>query len=249
MGMLRNGSRGPSVANLQSLLNTKSAHGPRLVADGVFGRRTQLAVVNFQRNNRLSADGIAGPRTMAALESSPIVSDRRLPTPSATATPPPPVSSSPTNRPTYRNIVSVYGDPEDTSYARRLTPPFPLYYQGTAVSSIRLHERVIDSMSTALAQILGHYGIDEIERLRINHNYGGSMNKRRMRGGSRWSTHAWGVAIDLNARENQLRWGPDRALFAKTEYRPLLEIFESNGWYNQGRYRNFDFMHFQAVRY
>ena len=248
MRLLLNGSRGPDVANLQNLLNTKSPHGPRLVADGAFGRRTQSAVVNFQRNRGLSPDGVAGPQTMAALESSSVVNDPRLPTPSPTSSPPSRVSSSPGNRPTYRNIVSVYGDPEDTSYARRLVPPFPLYYQGTAVSSIRLHEKVIDSMATALSQILSHYGLDEIERLRINHNYGGSMNKRRMRGGTQWSTHSWGVAIDLNAAENRLRWGADRALFAGAEYSPMIDIFERNGWYNLGRHRNYDFMHFQAVR-
>ena len=248
MRNLQNGSRGPDVSNLQNLLNSKSPHGPRLVADGVFGRRTRLAVVNFQRNNRLSTDGVAGPLTMAALESSSVFRDPRLPTPSPTPVSTAPVSSSPTNRPTYRNIVSVYGDPEDTSYARRLVPPFPLYYQGTAVSSIRLHERVIDSMATALAQILSHYGLAEIERLRINHDYAGSMNKRRMRGGTQWSTHAWGVAIDLNAGENQLRWGADRALFAKAEYKAMIDIFEDNGWYSLGRYENRDFMHFQAVR-
>lgn len=31
--------------------------------DGIFGTNTQLAVVNFQRNNGLSADGTVGPNT------------------------------------------------------------------------------------------------------------------------------------------------------------------------------------------
>ena len=247
MGLLQNGSRGHSVAHLQNLLNTKSAYGPRLVADGVFGRRTHLAVVNFQRNNRLSANGIAGARTMAALDSSPVVRDPRLSTPSATTSAP--VSSNSKLRPNFRNIVSVYGDPEDYSYARRIVPPFPLIFRDSAVPSIRLHERVIDSMATALSQVLGHYGLEEIEHLRIGDCYAGSMNKRRMRNGSRWSTHAWGVAIDLNARENSLHVRADRALFAKPEYRPLLDIMETNGWYNKGRHRGYDFMHFQAVRF
>ena len=247
---LRSGNRGSEVANLQRLLNAKSPHGPRLTADGVFGSRTQTAVMNFQRNAGLTVDGIAGSQTMAALNAAATVTDTRLPAPVVppTGVTPADITSTPANRPYYKDIVSVYGDPQDHSYIRRITPPFPLYYSGNPVSAVSMHEKVADSMSAALQQILGHYGLEEIERLRINHNYGGSLNKRLMRGGSQWSTHSWGVAIDLNAAENQLRWGADRALFAKAEYKPMIDIFESYGWYNLGRHKNFDFMHFQAVR-
>lgn len=63
--MLRTGSRGPAVAELQARL---SSRGASLVADGVFGPATQSAVVGFQRSAGLSPDGIVGPLTWSALD-------------------------------------------------------------------------------------------------------------------------------------------------------------------------------------
>jgi peptidoglycan hydrolase-like protein with peptidoglycan-binding domain len=53
-----------TVRSLQYLL---AAHGAKLTADGVFGPRTRLAVVAFQRARHLTADGVAGPATWRAL--------------------------------------------------------------------------------------------------------------------------------------------------------------------------------------
>lgn len=41
--------------------------GYKLVADGVFGAKTEDAVKDFQRKNKLSADGIVGSQTWSAL--------------------------------------------------------------------------------------------------------------------------------------------------------------------------------------
>ena len=70
--MLRNGSRGPAVQELQTRLNIWLSRTPGvglapLVADGIFGARTDAMVRAFQRNRRLQADGIAGPLTWNAL--------------------------------------------------------------------------------------------------------------------------------------------------------------------------------------
>lgn len=69
-GSLRNGSRGPAVAELQTLLRNRG-YSIRYGADGggrgVFGTQTLTAVRKFQANSGLAVDGIAGPRTMAAL--------------------------------------------------------------------------------------------------------------------------------------------------------------------------------------
>ena len=67
MSLLRRGSRGPEVTKLQEELNRQISPSPNLVADGDFGRLTDLAVRAFQRNAGLVVDGIAGPRTKAAL--------------------------------------------------------------------------------------------------------------------------------------------------------------------------------------
>jgi peptidoglycan DL-endopeptidase CwlO len=57
--MLRIGSRGPAVTELQRMLG--------IGADGIFGRQTRHAVRSFQAAHGLEVDGIVGPITRAAL--------------------------------------------------------------------------------------------------------------------------------------------------------------------------------------
>ena len=61
---LRRGDTGEDVKAIQEILNKK---GARLVADGVYGRGTIAAVVDFQRRNGLLADGEVGRATRKAL--------------------------------------------------------------------------------------------------------------------------------------------------------------------------------------
>jgi hypothetical protein len=61
--VLRMGSHGPDVAELQRLLGIKD--------DGSFGPKTAAAVMNFQRSNGLDADGICGPLTWGKLHDRP----------------------------------------------------------------------------------------------------------------------------------------------------------------------------------
>lgn len=71
--VLRRGSRGPAVQELQSRLNgwltTEDARtGLRLlVTDGIFGPRTEAAVRAFQRARQLRGDGVVGPQTWGQL--------------------------------------------------------------------------------------------------------------------------------------------------------------------------------------
>jgi hypothetical protein len=77
--------------------------------------------------------------------------------------------------------------------------------------------------------------------------FGGCVNVRRMRGGSSWSIHSWGAAVDLDPDNNQLKWSKPKATFSRTEYNDFWKIVESEGWTSLGRARNFDWMHFQAA--
>lgn len=62
---LEKGDRGDDVVTLQRVLSMK---GYRVGGvDGVFGRRTKVAVKRFQRRRRMTADGRVGPATTRAL--------------------------------------------------------------------------------------------------------------------------------------------------------------------------------------
>lgn len=110
---------------------------------------------------------------------------------------------------------------------------------------IRIHPRCANSLSTVLEDILSEYGKDKIKALGLD-RFAGSYAHRKMRGGSSWSTHAYGAAIDWYAAPNGLTTPCPTALFCKKEYKPFLDIWESHGWTSLGRAINRDYMHFQA---
>lgn len=58
------GSKGDDVKDLQKLLNSK---GYSLSEDGIFGKKTQAAVKDYQSKNNLQVDGIAGEKTWGSL--------------------------------------------------------------------------------------------------------------------------------------------------------------------------------------
>ena len=66
--LLRRGSRGSDVKDLQQRLKSKGYH--KYSVDGIFGFRTEQSVKNFQKANGLVADGIVGSATMEKLKSS-----------------------------------------------------------------------------------------------------------------------------------------------------------------------------------
>lgn len=73
-GLIREGSRGQQVTELQEKLNRAGitdANGAPLRADGSFGPATRGAVEAFQRREGLHVDGIVGPRTEAGLARTP----------------------------------------------------------------------------------------------------------------------------------------------------------------------------------
>ena len=64
-GRIGMGVKGPTVTRIQrALVAVGLDPGPR---DGAFGRKTQAAVLVFQRRHGLATDGVVGRRTAAAL--------------------------------------------------------------------------------------------------------------------------------------------------------------------------------------
>jgi N-acetylmuramoyl-L-alanine amidase len=69
---LKVGSRGEKVSLLQKTLNSKGFSAGRV--DGIYGKNTRNAVINFQKTNKIAVDGIAGKQTQSLLYSAPTVS-------------------------------------------------------------------------------------------------------------------------------------------------------------------------------
>jgi len=133
---------------------------------------------------------------------------------------------------------------------KRLQLPYPhrlSWDKRKVVNSIFCHEKVHDSLSRVLSKVVDHYGIEGIKRLKLD-LWGGCLSVRKMRGGSKWSTHSWGIAMDYNPDENRLKWGRDRAAFAGSEYDKWWEFWEEEGWTSLGRTKNYDWMHVQATK-
>ncbi len=132
----------------------------------------------------------------------------------------------------------------------RITLPYPhklAWKTSTAINSFYCHEKVHDSLKRVLNRVIDSYGPDELKRLRLD-LWGGCLNVRKMRGGSRYSMHSWGIAIDYDPARNKLAWGRDRAGFAAAEYDVWWKLWEEEGWVSLGRTRNFDWMHVQAAK-
>ncbi|MDO3376933.1 M15 family peptidase [Geoalkalibacter halelectricus] len=132
----------------------------------------------------------------------------------------------------------------------RLSLPYPhrlAWDLRTSVNAISCNAKVHDSLARVLHKVRDHYGLDGIRELHLD-RWGGCLNVRKMRGGSQWSMHSWGIALDYDPERNQLRWGRDRAVFARPEYDAWWRFWEEEGWTSLGRSKNYDWMHIQATK-
>lgn len=146
------------------------------------------------------------------------------------------------------SINNFYGEVGKNQVRLQLPYPHRLSWdKRKIVNSIFCNQKVHDSLSRILIKVLNHYGIDEIKRLRLD-LWGGCLNVRKMRGGSKWSTHSWGIAMDYDPDNNRLKLGREKASFAKPEYDKWWQFWEEEGWTSLGRTKNYDWMHIQATK-
>ena len=131
-----------------------------------------------------------------------------------------------------------------------LTLPFQMrvaWDTGAAVRKYSCHVKVREAMECVWESTLAHYGLAEIQRLRLD-LFGGCLNVRKMRGGSSWSMHSWGIAVDIDPDRNQLKWKRAQAMLDNPEYDYFWSVVYATGAISLGREAGYDFMHWQYAR-
>lgn len=214
--------------------------------DGVIGRNTYAAIRRFQKSRSIPVTGQADKATIDALKSTSSQNftlnfDRNSDAP---------VSQNyvATRFPHQRDLLNFYG-PVGTSQTKIEVPwrTKLAWDKRRVISGITVHEKVADSATRALNRCYSEYGDDGIAYIGCD-LFGGSLNVRRMRGGSRMSTHSWGIAIDWDPIRNQLRWKKPKARLSHADCEPWWRVWEEERWVSLGRERDFDWMHVQAAR-
>ena len=151
---------------------------------------------------------------------------------------------------TTPQLIAKYGKPtqDGKAYLVTIKLPSPMrlaWDKDTVINKMRCHRLVANQFNAVFADILKVYGYKKIVELGID-LYGGCFNFRAMRGGSDYSRHSWGIAIDLDPERNQLKETSATARFARPEYKPMIDIFYKYGFESLGREKNYDYMHFQV---
>ncbi|MCB9232050.1 MAG: M15 family peptidase [Bacteroidia bacterium] len=193
-------------------------------------------------------DGLWGPMTDFAYGSLVYLEEHgKLPDPWRDI---PPNPANPNGWPVEKeaDLVKFYG--EVGTHLTSVDVPYTLKINwdvGQKVNRFTCHEKVASSVVRVLTKVKNHYGVERIAQLHLD-LWGGCYNKRKKRGGTQWSTHAWGIAIDFDTERNKLEWGRDQAAFARPEYDRWWEFWEEEGWVSLGRVANYDWMHVQAAR-
>ena len=194
-------------------------------------------------------DGLWGPQTSFAYDS--LQELRKHGAVTVFRRPDEGVDVNPNNWPsqkTEQDLISFYGQVGKNQKSIVVPYPHIISWDKTkSVSKITCHTKVGESLVKVLTKVKDHYGMDEIQRLRLD-VWGGCLNVRKMRGGTRNSMHSWGIALDYDPDNNQLKWGSDRATFAQPDYNKWWEFWEEEGWVSLGRTRNYDWMHVQAAK-
>lgn len=147
----------------------------------------------------------------------------------------------------YKTILNVFGNIEafikngvfdetrwKATYIKAFTLPFALPFGTTKVTRMQCHVLMEPIFSKVFLDIEASGLVDSIK------SYGGCYNYRRKRKSNGFSTHSWGIAVDLNAETN--------AMGTKGDISPkLVQIFQDNGfkWGGDWTGKGCDPMHFQ----
>jgi hypothetical protein len=154
-------------------------------------------------------------------------------------------------RQTQAELTRFFGPPGSAACTTgKVDLPFPFllaWDNSQKLLKFSCHQLVEKPLEAIFAEAARHYGEREFRRLGLD-QFGGCYNYRAKRGASSLSTHAWGIAVDLDPLHNGLRTRAPKARLSGAAYVPFWNIVEAQGAVSLGRARNMDWMHFQFAR-
>ena len=133
-----------------------------------------------------------------------------------------------------------------TPPSKKITLPFTIFYEGSPVKALYVHEKCADSLQRVFERLAAVYPDKSSREEAGILNYGGLYNPRLKRGSvNSWSMHAWMNAIDINPAKNgnKTSWPVNATMPIE-----VLECFAQEGWLSAAAFWGRDAMHFQATR-
>lgn len=153
------------------------------------------------------------------------------------------------------NLIKFFGDPRGSNgqvsrkwYAENIVkwePPYKLFYSDgkrTPLKTLLLHKKVVPVFTSAYTEVMNTFSPQEIKDLRLDIS-GGTYNYRVVRGGNRLSTHAFGIAIDMDPARNPYPKVWKEGMIN----REFCNILMRHGIWWRGYKGDVDAMHFQCA--
>ena len=115
------------------------------------------------------------------------------------------------------------------------------------LKSYSCHRLVKEPMERIWQRTFDFYGYEKMKELHLTY-FGGCLNVRKMRGGSSWSMHSWGIAVDIDPDRNDLHTPWKDAQMSKPDYKKFVQFWYDEGAINLGLEADMDSMHYQFAR-
>lgn len=192
---------------------------------------TQQEIIELQTRIGTTPDGVWGPASTEACKNH---LRRLMP------------KKHPFPKSDQASLKKFYGDPGRNEVEKWLVPidvsNLGIKYSGKPVTKINVHEKCAASLLAALKAVAV---LPDSDGRWVLKEYAGVYNHRPMRGGTNWSLHAYGAAIDLAPDTNGLHthW-PTKANMPIE----VMEEFARHGWKAAGAWWGRDAMHMEATQ-
>jgi D-alanyl-D-alanine carboxypeptidase len=132
--------------------------------------------------------------------------------------------------PTNPERIVITNDFPSQNLVKRAYPQLP------GSPTIAIHRSAAEPLAEVLRDLKSR------SMLHLIRSFDGSYNPRLVRGSqTSLSAHAYGTALDVNAGENPLGYGPT------PDQEELAGVFEAHGWYWGDRFSRRDPMHFEWI--